>query len=80
VVVRPGGYWLNVLVLDLLEQAMYGYLVLFPAFFTKPASTACAIVIIIIDCEFQYGAHAGEAVKHYRYESQSRKPDTESIG
>jgi hypothetical protein len=57
----PEACCLNVLVQDLLEQVMYGHFVLFAAFFMEPESTACAIVIIIIDFEFQYGAHTGEA-------------------
>jgi len=58
----------NVLVQYLLEQVMHWHLVLFAALFVESQPTAGAIVIVIIDPEFQYCAHTGEAVEHRRNE------------
>jgi hypothetical protein len=42
---------------------MHGHFVLLTAFFVESQPPAGAIVIVIIDSEFQYCAHTGEAVK-----------------
>src|SRR5208282_1213686 len=60
----------NVLVQYLLEQVMHGHLVLLAAFFMQSQPPACAVVIVIIDFEFQDCAHSGEAVEHRGDERQ----------
>ena len=54
----------NVPVQYLLEQVMHGHLVLLAAFFVESQPPARTIVIVIVDFEFQYCAHTGEAVEH----------------
>src|SRR5271166_1253450 len=54
----------NVLVQYLLEQVMHWHLMLLTAFFVESQPPAGAIVIVIIEPEFQYRAHTGEAVEH----------------
>src|ERR1700693_4158257 len=60
----------SVLVQDLLEQVMHWHLVLLAALFVESQSPADAIMIIIVNFEFQYRAHTGEAVKHRGDERQ----------
>src|ERR1700737_3202376 len=60
----------NVLVQYLLEQVMHRHLVLLAAFFVESQPPTCAVVIVIIDPEFQYCAHTGEAVEHRGNERQ----------
>ena len=60
----------NVLVQDLLEEVMHWHFVLLAALFVESQSTADAIMIIIVNFEFQYRAHTGEAVKHRGDERQ----------
>ena len=55
---------LNVLVQDLLEQMMHWHFVLLAAFFVESQPSTRAIMIVIVDFEFQYCAHTGEAVEH----------------
>ena len=57
----PKACCLNVFVQDLLEQMMHWYFVLLATFFVESQPPACTIVIII-DFEFHYCAHSGEAV------------------
>src|ERR1700704_4081849 len=54
----------DVLAQDLLEQVMHRHFVLFAAFFMESQPPARAVVIVIIDFEFQYRADTGEAVEH----------------
>jgi hypothetical protein len=54
----------NVLVQYLFKQVMHGHLVLLAALFEESQPTAGAIVIVIIDPEFQYCADPGEALEH----------------
>ena len=60
----------NVLVQHLLEQVMHGHLVLLAAFFVESEPPPRAIVIVIVDFEFQYCADPGEAVEHRGNERQ----------
>ncbi len=53
---------------------------LLAAFFMQSQAPARAVMIVIIDFEFQYRADAGEAVEHVAMSAKSRKPDTESFG
>jgi hypothetical protein len=55
---------LNVLVQDLLEQVMYGHIMLLAAFFMESQPPTGPIMIVIINFEFQYCAHTGEAIEH----------------
>jgi hypothetical protein len=66
----PKACGLNILVQDLLEQMMHGHFVLLATFFMESQTPTCAIVIVIIDFEFQYGGHSSEAVEHRRNERQ----------
>jgi len=47
---------------------MHGHLVLLAAFFVQSQPPASAIMIVIVDFEFQYCAYTGEAVEHCRNE------------
>jgi hypothetical protein len=47
-----------------LEQVMHGHIMLLVAFFVESQSPARAVMIVIVDLEFQYRAHTGEAVEH----------------
>ena len=57
----PKACCLNVFVQNLLEQMMHWHFVLLATFFVESQPPACTIVIII-DFEFHYCAHSGEAV------------------
>ena len=46
---------LNVLIQDLLEQVMYGHVMLLAAFFMESQPPSRAVVIVIIDFEFGMG-------------------------
>ena len=61
---------LNVLVQDLLEQVMHWHFVLFAAFFMESQPPAHAVMIVIVDFEFQYRADTGETVEHRGDERQ----------
>jgi hypothetical protein len=54
---------LNVFVQDLLEQVMYGHIMLLAAFFVECQPPTGTIMIVIVDFEFQYCAHSDEAVR-----------------
>jgi hypothetical protein len=43
---------------------MHWHLVLLATFFMESQPSARAVVIVIINFEFQYCAHTGEAVEH----------------
>ena len=60
----------NVLVQYLLQQVMHWHFVLFAPFFMESQPTARAIMIVILDLEFQYRADTGEAVEHRGNERQ----------
>src|SRR4029077_1734402 len=60
----------NVLVQDLLEQVMHWHFVLLAAFLRESELPARAVMIVIVDLEFQYCAYAGEAVEHCGDERQ----------
>ena len=45
----------NILVQDLLEQVMYGHVMLLAAFFMESQPPSRAVVIVIIDFEFGMG-------------------------
>ena len=49
---------------------MHWHFVLLATFFVESQPPTCAIVIVVIDFEFQYCAHSGEAVEHRRDKSQ----------
>ena len=55
---------LNVLIEDLFEQVMHWHFVLLAAFLVESQPPARAIMIVIVDFEFQYRADTGEAVEH----------------
>ena len=49
---------------------MHWHFVLLATFFVESQPPTCAIVIVIVDFEFQYCADSGEAVEHRRDKSQ----------
>jgi hypothetical protein len=49
---------------------MHGHLVLLAALFVESQPPAHAIMIVIVDFEFQYRADTGEAVEHRGNERQ----------
>src|ERR1700730_18454524 len=59
-----------VLVQDLIERVMHWHFVLFAAFFMESQPPAHAVMIVIVDFEFQYRADTGEAVEHRGDERQ----------
>src|SRR5208282_1388987 len=60
----------NVFVQYPLEQVMHGHIMLLAAFFVESQPPACAVMIVIVDFEFQYCAHTREAVEHRGNERQ----------
>ena len=45
---------------DLLEQVMYGHIILLAAFFMESQPPTGTVMIVIINFEFQYGAHTDQ--------------------
>jgi hypothetical protein len=60
----------NVFVQYPLEQVMHGHIVLLAAFFVESQPPARAVMIVIVDFEFQYRADTGVAVEHRGDERQ----------
>src|ERR1700674_4468850 len=60
----------NVFVQYPLEQVMHGHIMLLATFFVESQPPARAVMIVIVDFEFQYRAHTGEAVEHRGDERQ----------
>jgi len=56
----------NIFVQYPLEQVMHGHIMLLAAFFVESQPPARAVMIVIIDSEFQYRIHTGEAVETLR--------------
>ncbi len=48
---------------------MYGHIMLLAAFFMESQPPTGTIMIVIINFEFQYGAHTGQAVEHRESET-----------
>ncbi len=49
---------------------MHGHIMLLAAFFVESQPPARAVMIVIVDFEFQYRAHTGKAVEHRGDERQ----------